>query len=233
MAFQVGSRIRPELGKADFSGFARAAEIQAATLAQLGATIGGAIQERAEKKKEKALSKQAKQTLYGMVKNKPELANFFGLPEDFTLDDMTPFVDVMGAKPALALITQLNMASMQASQTKIPTISDLTKLREFLPADKIIQNGVIVDTTLVDEVLPRDHPLVQQILNSNMASQLYGYQPPEPVKLNVEDEDIEVNVPVDESVEVPVEPADESVKTSKRTLPESEFMRFGIFDARF
>ena len=206
MAFQVGSRIRPELGKADFSGFARAAEIQAATLAQLGATIGGAIQERAEKKKEKALSKQAKQPLYGMVKNKPELANFFGLPEDFTLDDMTPFVDVMGAKPALALITQLNMASMQAGQTKSPTISDLTKLRDFLPADKIIQNGVIVDTTLVDEVLPRDHPLVQQILNSNMASQLYGYQPSEPVELNTEDEDIEVNVPVDESVEASFTP---------------------------
>ena len=60
MAFQVGSRIRPELGKADFSGFARAAEIQAATLAQLGATIGGAIQERAEKKKEKGKRKKSK-----------------------------------------------------------------------------------------------------------------------------------------------------------------------------
>ena len=54
MAFQSGSQIRPELGNADYSGFARAAEIQASTLAQLGATIGGAIQARAEKKKEKA-----------------------------------------------------------------------------------------------------------------------------------------------------------------------------------
>ena len=233
MAFQVGSTIRPELGSADYSGFARAAEIQAATLAQLGATIGGAIQVAGEKKKEKALSKQAQEMVFGMLKKDPAQASFFGLGEDFTLADVKPIVDVIGVKPSIALITQLNMASMQASQTKIPTISDLTKLREFLPADKIIQNGVIVDTTLRNEVLPRDHPLVQQILNSNMASQLYGYQPPEPVKLNVEDEDIEVNVPVDESVEVPVEPADESVKTSKRTLPESEFMRFGIFDARF
>ena len=54
MAFQAGSRIRPELGNADFSGFARAAEIQASSLAQLGATIGGAIQVAGEKKKEKA-----------------------------------------------------------------------------------------------------------------------------------------------------------------------------------
>ena len=206
MAFQVGSRIRPELGKADFSGFARAAEIQAATLAQLGATIGGAIQERAEKKKEKALSKQAKQTLYGMVKNKPELANFFGLPEDFTLDDMTPFVDVMGAKPALALITQLNMASMQASQTKSPTISDLTKLKEFLPEDKIIEDGRIVDITLRNEVLPVSDSLVQQLLSTDVGrSQLYGYQAPEFLETE-EDEDIEVNVPVDESVEASFTP---------------------------
>ena len=44
MAFQAGSRIRPELGNADFSGFANAATIQANSLAQLGATIGSAIQ---------------------------------------------------------------------------------------------------------------------------------------------------------------------------------------------
>jgi len=177
MAFQAGSRIRPELGNADFSGFANAATIQANSLAQLGATIGGAIQVRAEKKKEKALSKQAKEMLFGMVKNKPELANFFGLPEDFTLDDMTPFVDVMGAKPALALITQLNMASMKAGQTKRPTIGDITKLREFLPSDKVIEDGRIVDTTLRNEILPENHPLVQQLLQTDVGqSQLYGYQ---------------------------------------------------------
>ena len=192
MAFQVGSQIRPELGDADFSGFARAAEIQANTLAQLGATIGGAIQERAEKKKEKALTKQAKQTLFGMVKNKPELANFFGLPEDFTLDDMTPFVDVMGAKPALALITQLNMASMQAGQTERPTINDLTKLREFLPGDKIIKDGRIVDTTLRDEVLPVTDDLVQQLLQTDVGqSQLYGYAPAELISTTTEDEEAE------------------------------------------
>ncbi len=203
MAFQVGSRIRPELGDADFSGFARAAEIQASTLAQLGATIGGAIQARAEKKKEKALSKQAKDMVFGFLKANPEQANFFGLKEGFTLDDVTPFVDVMGPRPTLALMMELNMASMKASQTKSPTISDLTKLRDFLPEDKIIQNGVIVDTTLIDEVLPKSDPLVQQLLSTDVGrSQLYGYQAPEFLGTE-EDEDIEVNVPVDESVEAP------------------------------
>ena len=45
MAFQVGSRIRPELGNADFSGFARAAEIQASALANLGRQIGEGIEQ--------------------------------------------------------------------------------------------------------------------------------------------------------------------------------------------
>ena len=53
MAFQAGSTIRPELGNADYSGFARAAEIQANSLAQLGATIGSAIKKHKVKKEEK------------------------------------------------------------------------------------------------------------------------------------------------------------------------------------
>lgn len=53
MAFQVGSQISPELANADLSGFARAAEIQASTLAQLGAAIGGAIQDHQAKKAKK------------------------------------------------------------------------------------------------------------------------------------------------------------------------------------
>jgi hypothetical protein len=44
MAFQVGTRVRPELGNADFSGFARAAEIQASALANLGRQIGEGIE---------------------------------------------------------------------------------------------------------------------------------------------------------------------------------------------
>jgi hypothetical protein len=67
MAFQAGSRIRPELGNADYSGFARAAEIQANTLAQLGSAIGGAIekhQEKKIKKQEEQVSLQALKSLF-------------------------------------------------------------------------------------------------------------------------------------------------------------------------
>jgi len=53
MAFQVGTRVRPELGTADYSGFTRAAEIRANTLAQLGATISGAINKYSVNKQKK------------------------------------------------------------------------------------------------------------------------------------------------------------------------------------
>ena len=192
MAFQAGSTIRPELGNADYSGFARAAEIQASSLAQLGATIGGAIQVAGEKKKEKALSKQAQEMVFGMLKKDPAQAAFFGLGEDFTLADVKPIVDVIGVKPSIALITQLNMASMQADQTERPTIHDLTKLREFLPGDKIIKDGRIVDTTLRDEVLPVTDDLVQQLLQTDVGqSQLYGYAPAELISTTTEDEEAE------------------------------------------
>jgi hypothetical protein len=192
MAFQAGSTIRPELGNEDYSGFARAAEIQASSLAQLGATIGGAIQVAGEKKKEKALSKQAQEMVFGMLKKDPAQAAFFGLGEDFTLADVKPIVDVIGVKPSIALITQLNMASMQADQTERPTINDLTKLREFLPGDKIIKDGRIVDTTLRDEVLPVTDDLVQQLLQTDVGqSQLYGYAPAELISTTTEDEEAE------------------------------------------
>ena len=51
MAFQAGSTIRPELGDADYSGFARAAEIQGAALANFGKEIGQGI-EKYKKNKE-------------------------------------------------------------------------------------------------------------------------------------------------------------------------------------
>ena len=54
MAFQVGTRVDPRLGALDFSGFTNAANIQAASLAQLGEAIGGAIEKHQEKKIKKA-----------------------------------------------------------------------------------------------------------------------------------------------------------------------------------
>ena len=43
MAFQVGTQVRPELGRADVSGFARAGEYYGQALANLGEQIGNAV----------------------------------------------------------------------------------------------------------------------------------------------------------------------------------------------
>jgi len=66
MGFQTGSQIRPELGNADYSGFANAANIRAQAMSDLGSQIGGAIKEYSKKKEEKILTGQAAELLLGL-----------------------------------------------------------------------------------------------------------------------------------------------------------------------
>ena len=197
MAFQAGSTIRPELGNADYSGFAKAAEIQANSLAQLGATIGSAIQVAGEKKKEKALSKQAKEMVYGMLKQNPKQAAFFGLPEDFELNDVTPFVDVMRPGPTIAMVMQLNMASMKADTPSLVSVKEAQDFKEYVSTltssegnDTIVKNGILYDADLFsDEPLSRDDPAVMEALQTEVGRKLlYGYKPSEPLELNKDDE---------------------------------------------
>jgi hypothetical protein len=229
MAFQVGTKVDPRLGALDFSGFTNAANIQAQSIAQLGAAIGGAIQVSKAKKEEKALSKQAQEMVFGFLKSNPEQANFFGLSKDFEMSDVKPIIDVVGAKPSIALMMELNMASMKAQTPSLPSVTQAQKFDEYLATlgggqEIILKDGMLYDDDLItDDVIPYDDPIVQQALRTKEGQAfLTGYKLPEPLELNKEDEDIDVNVPVDESV-----------KTSQRTPPESEFMRFGTFDARF
>lgn len=53
MAFQTGSQVRPELGRADVSGFARAGEYYGQALANLGEQIGSAVTKYAVNKQKK------------------------------------------------------------------------------------------------------------------------------------------------------------------------------------
>ena len=94
MAFQTGTQIRPELGNADYSGFARAAEIRGAAMADLGSKIGSVIEDYKKDKEDKiqkdnfaaALMPYATQMtggdaaeakkIVGLFANKPENAAF-------------------------------------------------------------------------------------------------------------------------------------------------------------
>jgi len=185
MAFQAGSRIRPELGNADFSGFANAATIQANSLAQLGATIGSAIQVAGEKKKEKALSKQAQEMVFGFLKANPAQAEFFGLSEGFEMGDVKPVIDVIGAKPSIALMMQLKMASMKAGQTELPSVKDTQNFKEYVATltspkgnDLVVRNGMLYDEDFpdADDPLPADDPAVIAALGTKEGqSILTGY----------------------------------------------------------
>ena len=216
MAFQAGSRIRPELGNADFSGFANAATIQANSLAQLGATIGSAIQVAGEKKKEKALSKQAQEMVFGMLKKDPQQAAFFGLGEDFTVADVKPIVDVIGVKPSIALMMQLNMASMKADTPSLVSVKEAQGFKEYVATltsnegnDTIVRNGFLYDQDVgPDEILSPDDPAVIEALQTEVGRKmLYGYNNAEPLEINKPDETAVVGEPVVEPVVEPVEPA--------------------------
>jgi len=184
MAFQAGSTIRPELGNADYSGFARAAEIQANSLAQLGATIGSAIQVAGEKKKEKALGKQAQEMVFGFLKANPAQAEFFGLSEGFEMGDVKPVVDVIGAKPSIALMMQLKMASMKAGQTELPSVKDTQNFKEYVATltspkgdDLVVRGGMLYDEDIAfDDPLPADDPAVIAALRTKEGKEiLTGY----------------------------------------------------------
>ena len=210
MAFQAGSTIRPELGNADYSGFANAASIQANSLAQLGATIGSAIQVAGEKKKEKALSKQAQEMVFGMLKKDPQQAAFFGLGEDFTIADVKPIVDVIGVKPSIALMMQLNMASMKADTPSLVSVKEAQNFKEYLGTigggtDVILKNGMLYDEDIFfDDPLPANHPIVQEVLRTKEGQTfLSGYGDAEPLELNKEDETPVVGEPVVEPVRTP------------------------------
>ena len=217
MAFQAGSTIRPELANADLSGFSRAAEIQvrnaerrADSLAQLGATIGSAIQVAGEKKKEKALSKQAQEMVFGMLKKDPQQAAFFGLGEDFTVADVKPIVDVIGVKPSIALMMQLNMASMKADTPSLVSVKEAQNFKEYLGTigggtDVILKNGMLYDEDIFfDDPLPANHPIVQEVLRTKEGQTfLSGYGDAEPLELNKEDETPVVGEPVVEPVRTP------------------------------
>lgn len=63
MAFQTGTRVNPRLGRLDFSGFTNAANIQAASLAQLGKSIGEGFEKYQENKQITAASLSALEAL--------------------------------------------------------------------------------------------------------------------------------------------------------------------------
>ncbi len=115
MAFQTGTRINPQLGALDFSGFTNAANIQAKSLASLGKTIGSAIAANKEKKQEKALSEQAANMVFSFSKTS-EIGEQLGIEN---LEDAKIVVKTLGgAKPTIELLMELQELNQEDSSLK-------------------------------------------------------------------------------------------------------------------
>jgi len=113
MAFQVGTRVDPRLGALDFSGFTNAANIQAASLAQLGEAIGGAI-EKYNKKKEDEVNIE---TLQGLLNIDQEQAR--SIYKDPTVRSAYEFTKKQEQAKELANIKAQNELSATAEKINI------------------------------------------------------------------------------------------------------------------
>lgn len=116
MAFQTGTQVDPRLMKADYSGFARAAEIQAQGMQNLAAGIGGGIAKFAEKKAKKKKKEAGVAFTTQWATNSPEAAEKLGFDvrDDDGFFDPTniaksaaEFYDTFGDDGFKAVIPQL------------------------------------------------------------------------------------------------------------------------------
>jgi hypothetical protein len=85
MAFQTGTKVDPRLMMADYSGFAKAAEIEAQGMKNFAESIGGGIAKFAKKKEQKKKEETGVAFATEWATNNPEMAQAMGF--DVTDDD--------------------------------------------------------------------------------------------------------------------------------------------------
>ena len=85
MAFQAGTQVDPRLMQADFSGFTKAAEIQAQGMANFAKSIGGGVEKFTKKRQEKKDEEAGVKFATEWATNNPEMAQAIGF--DVTDDE--------------------------------------------------------------------------------------------------------------------------------------------------
>jgi hypothetical protein len=73
MAFQVGTQVRPELGRADLRGFERSGQYIGQALANLGQEIGAGIKAKQAKKEKRDTKKRRSEYIYGLSQSETGL----------------------------------------------------------------------------------------------------------------------------------------------------------------
>jgi hypothetical protein len=180
MAFQTGSQVRPELGRADVSGFARGGEYLAAGI---GAGIKSLIKGKQEKDKLNATS----DVLTGMIKDNEYAQVLFGISPneagEITRDMVKPFVKSIGVDESMAMATQLNLALIKSTldddddKVGAKSVSALRSLATELDLD-ITSEGTVREKGRFGggKVLQEDDPRVQSLLDIEGGKQaIFGY----------------------------------------------------------
>lgn len=150
MAFQVGTRVRPELGNADFSGFGRAAEIQAASLAQLGATIGGAINKYRVNKQKKEEEKIRYETILPYITQQFGASEGEMMAKTFSKDPATAasilqFIKLMNKeqfKPSVVDLNGIKLIETSEGNFVQPRAEDDERTASMQNYDFLVGKGV-------------------------------------------------------------------------------------------
>ena len=148
MAFQTGTRINPQLGALDFSGFTNAASIQAAALQDLGNRIGDAIGKSKEKKQKKAIIS----SISGAIKNQPEIAQALGFaPMTLEAEDVyvaaTTGFDTFGLKGSQALLSEIFTSALKGDDDDDFLPKTIENFKDFVSMsdDYEIDDGQLIN----------------------------------------------------------------------------------------
>ena len=148
MAFQTGTRVNPQLGALDFSGFTNAAQIQGAALQDLGNRVGDAIVKSKEKKQKKAIIS----SISGAIKNQPEIAQALGF-DPMTLEDedvnvaASTVFDTFGMKGSQALLAEVFTSGLKGEEEDLISIKTQQDFKDFISEqdDYRIKDGQLIN----------------------------------------------------------------------------------------
>ncbi len=157
MAFQSGTRVDPRMMQADYSGFARAGEIQGQAMANIGLQIGGAIKEYSKKKEKKKLTKQGAELLAGLPG-----AEGIGITDVETA--MVAIDSMGGIDNALSALNAYQSGQASTAATKQATAQSAS----LFPTQKELQEQNLLRQKQIYGQSAKEFPLSQDISRAQL-----------------------------------------------------------------
>ena len=174
MAFQAGTRVDPRLMQADYSGFARAAEIQAQSMANLGEQIGNAVTKYAVNKQKKEDKKLRYESIL------PYTTSMFGAEEGEKMAQTFSSDPKLGAQILEFAGMQKDQRALQQAYAVSTTPEGVIDYSLFVPAYAQLGGRDVAGVSkLVDERTSAAKPVTGKLVTMEELNQLRdeGYKP--------------------------------------------------------